>query len=171
LTREREAQYLLALVAAIGVGAMLQAMPSVFSVMKLAGGMYLAWMGFKMIKASFTPLASIQIDNGPRSAGKAEPIKLMMQAMLISYSNPKSILFLSAVFPTFLSSSGSTMIQFTVMFATIICIVTLIHGTYAILALRLKGHLVSGRARKWMSRVSGISFLGFGAGFVLDSQR
>ena len=165
------ALFTIAFVAAIGVGATLQAMPSVFSVMKFAGGIYLAWMGLKMLKGSFAPMSSIGGGRTQRTSAKVKPVKLMIQAMFISYSNPKSILFLSAVFPTFLSSSGSTILQFTVMFITIICIVTLIHGTYAILALRLKGHLITGRTRRWMSRLSGVSFMGFGAGFIYDSQR
>ncbi|WP_410506463.1 LysE family transporter [Marinomonas sp. GJ51-6] len=36
--------------------------------------------------------------------------------MLISYSNPKSILFLSAVFSSFLNNSDPTGSQFSIMF-------------------------------------------------------
>ena len=165
------ALFTIALVAAIGVGALLQSMPSVFSVMKIAGGAYLIWMGLKMLKGSFSPMATINSTDSDTTNKIVRPLSLIVQAMLISYSNPKSILFLSAVFPTFLSSADSTISQFGIMFLTIICIVTLIHGSYAVLTLRLKGHLVSGRTRQWMSRISGVSFMGFGAGFIIDSQR
>jgi len=165
------ALFTIALVAALGVGAMLQAMPSVFSVMKLAGGLYLAWIGFKMLKGSFSSVPAVVSDVGNDMLRPVKPLSVMAQAMLISYSNPKSILFLSAVFPTFLSTSDSVPLQFGIMFSTIITIVTLIHGTYALLALKVRGSLVSGRVRQWMSRISGITFVGFGAGFVLDSQR
>jgi len=165
------ALFTIALVAAIGVGALLQAAPSVFSFMKLCGGLYLAWMGFKMLKSSFTPMSAIDASKNAEVSTVVGPMALMTQAMLISYSNPKSILFLSAVFPTFLTGSGSTLLQFTIMFATIIGIVCVIHGSYALLALRLKGHLVTPRTRQRMARVAGLTFLGFGAGFVVDSQK
>ena len=44
------ALFTIALAAAIGVGALLHAAPNVFAAMKLAGGLYLAWMGIRMIK-------------------------------------------------------------------------------------------------------------------------
>lgn len=165
------ALFTIALVAAIGVGALLQSMPSVFSVMKIAGGAYLIWMGLKMLKSSFTSMETISTVNAEANNQIVSPFSLIGQAMLISYSNPKSILFLSAVFPTFLSTATSTVSQFVIMFLTIISIVTLIHGMYALLTLRLKGHLVSGVTRQWMSRISGVFFIGFGAGFIADSQK
>lgn len=165
------ALFTIALVAAIGVGALIQSMPSVFSVMKIAGGAYLVWMGLKMLKSSFSPMATINSTSSEATSQAVRPLSLIVQAMLISYSNPKSILFLSAVFPAFLSSAYSAIPQFGIMFLTIICIVSLIHGSYAILTLRLKGYLVSGRTRQWMSRMTGLSFIGFGTGFIVDSQR
>lgn len=163
------ALFTIALAAAIGVGALLHAAPNVFMAMKIAGGLYLAWMGIKMIKSSFMPMGSLDIS----TKGKAETksIEYSIRAMLISYSNPKSILFLSAVFPTFLDNSSPIAPQFVAMFLTIIAIVLAIHGTYAFIALRMRDGLVGARARKLMARVSGVSFLGFGLGFVYDAQK
>ena len=155
--------------AAIGVGALLHAAPDVFMAMKIAGGVYLAWMGIKMIRTSFKSMADLDIATERKSGTKS--LEYAIRAMLISYSNPKSILFLSAVFPTFLDSSAAIGPQFGVMFLTIILIVTIIHGTYALIALRMRDGLVGKRARKIMARVSGISFLGFGLGFVYDAQK
>ena len=61
--------------------------------------------------------------------------------------------------------------QFAVMFITILAIVTVIHGGFACIALRMRDGLVGVRARKWMARVSGVSFLGFGLGFVYDARK
>ena len=46
-----------------------------------------------------------------------------------------------------------------------------IHGAYAFIAFRMRDGLVGVRARKLMARFSGISFLGFGLGFVYDAQK
>ena len=165
------ALFTIALAAAIGVGTLLETAPSVFSAMKIAGGLYLAWMGFKMLKSSFSKLPLLNLQPNSSSPGYTTNIGYITRAMLISYSNPKSILFLSAVFPTFLNKSGSIAPQFAVMFMTIICVVFLIHGAYAALALRVKNGLVGTGARKLMARISGISFIGFGAGFVYDAQK
>jgi threonine/homoserine/homoserine lactone efflux protein len=167
------ALFTIALAAAVGVGTLLQAAPDVFSVMKLAGGAYLAWMGIKMLNNSFKKIPSIDLNSGLHSARKQVNSRrsLIVKAMLISYSNPKSILFLSAVFPAFLVQGEPVPLQFTVMFMTIITMVVFIHGSYGLLALRMKDRLVSVKARKLMSRLSGISFLGFGCGFMYDAQK
>jgi threonine/homoserine/homoserine lactone efflux protein len=91
--------------------------------------------------------------------------------MLISYSNPKSILFLSAVFPAFLDQTEPVPLQFGIMFMSIICIVSIIHGFYALLAFKMKGRLAGVSARRLMSRISGITFIGFGLGFIYDAQK
>lgn len=166
------ALFTIALAAALGVGALLQAAPDVFSIMKIAGGAYLAWMGLKMLRSSFKKIPSINLTSTDSKANNmASNGSLIIKAMLISYSNPKSILFLSAVFPAFLNQSEPIPLQFGIMFVSIICIVTIIHGTYGLMALRMKDRLVGVKARKWMSRLSGISFLGFGCGFIYDAQK
>ena len=166
------ALFTIALAAALGVGALLEAAPSVFNVMKLAGGAYLAWMGFKMLKSSFNKMPTINL--AKVESDKQEQVSkrnLIIKAMLISYSNPKSILFLSAVFPAFLNQSEPVPLQFGIMFMSIILIVSSIHAAYALLALRMKSRLVGAKSRRIMARLSGISFLGFGCGFIYQSQK
>lgn len=165
------ALFTIAFAAAIGVGAMLEAAPSIFTAMKVAGGIYLAWMGVKMLKSSFSKLPALDLKQSSSSPSKKTNAEFVVRAMLISYSNPKSILFLSAVFPAFLDQTTSVAPQFGIMFVTIICIVSAIHGAYSALALRMKSGMVGFRAQKLMSRLSGFSFLGFGAGFIYDAQR
>lgn len=167
------ALFIVGLTAAIGVGVLLQATPSVFTTMKVAGGLYLAWMGVKMLRNSFSKMQTVNLEAESDSAQNRETSKssLIFRAMLISFSNPKSILFLSAVFPAFLDQTGPVPLQFGVMFMTIICIVSVVHGTYALLALSMKDRLVGIGARRLMARISGISFIGFGCGFIYDAQK
>lgn len=169
------ALFTIALAAALGVGALLEAAPSVFNVMKLAGGAYLAWMGFKMLKSSFNKMPTINLAKADSDKLEQEEQiskrSLIIKAMLISYSNPKSILFLSAVFPAFLNQSEPVPLQFGIMFMSIILIVSSIHAAYALLALRMKSRLVGAKSRRIMARLSGISFLGFGCGFIYQSQK
>jgi len=167
------ALFTIALASALGIGAILEAAPSVFSVMKLAGGVYLAWLGFKLIRSSFSVVSTIKIDEsavGSERIGRGAG-EMIVQAMLTSYSNPKSILFFSAVFSAFLDTSTPMIMQFTQMFASNIVIVALIYGIYAYIALRMQKRLLSSVAQRWMSRVSGLCFLGFGAVLAVDSQR
>lgn len=165
------ALFTIALAAAIGVGTLLQAAPSIFAIMKVAGGIYLTWMGIKMLRSSFGKTSEFDLTKDSAKEPELSSKSLIIKAMLISYSNPKSILFLSAVFPAFLDKTGSVPIQFGIMFITIICIVSFIHGFYALMALRMKGRFVGVGARKLMARISGVTFVGFGCGFIYESQK
>jgi len=140
------ALFTIAFAAATGVGALLHAAPDVFMAMKIAGGLYLMWMGIKMLKCSFGSLSPLKLPSKRQTESKS--IEYSVRAMLISYSNPKSILFLSAVFPAFLDTTSPIVPQFAVMFLTIITIVMAIHGGYALVALRMRDGLVGNRARK-----------------------
>lgn len=167
------ALFTIALASALGVGAILEAAPSVFSVMKLAGGAYLAWLGVKLIRSSFNVLSAIEenesaVGSGGNVRGAGE---MIVQAMLTSYSNPKSILFFSAVFSAFLDTSAPLGVQFAQMFTTNIVIVASIYGIYAYIALRMHKRLMSSVAQRWTKRISGVSFLGFGAALAVDSQK
>lgn len=165
------ALFTIALAAAVGVGALLEAAPSVFTLMKVAGGLYLVWMGIKLLRHSFTKQPRLQVLEASEPLQPASMFTLIFRAMLISYSNPKSILFLSAVFPAFLNQSVALPQQFIVMFVTVIGVVSIVHGAYGFFALRMKRHLMKSQARKLIARLSGFSFLGFGCGFLYDAQK
>ena len=164
------ALFAIALLAAIGVGSLLKTAPVVFTIFKLAGAAYLIWMGFKMLRNAISPMQDIEVGTNEERTGFArhEPV---IQAMLVSWSNPKSILFLSAVFPSFLDTGNALAPQFTIMFSTIIMLVASIHVFYALLALRARRKLATGKARQWMSRVSGLTFVGLGGGLAYDAVK
>ena len=91
----------------------------------------------------------------------------MSEAFLVSASNPKAILFLSAIFPQFLNPELPMVPQFAVMFTTIIVIVSIIHGTYGLLAVSFRDRPLSDRLRRWMARITGGTFISLGAGVAM----
>lgn len=163
------ALFTIAAAAAVGVGTLIHTIPNVFTAMKVAGGIYLAYIGIRLIRNSFNSNGALDVSTNEKKHTKN--IEFSIRAMLISFSNPKSILFLSAIFPTFLDNSSPIVPQFMVMFLTIIVIVLTIHGTYAFVAFQIKDSLVGTRASRYMARFSGLSFLGFGLGFVYNAQK
>lgn len=154
--------------AAIGVGAVIATAPIAFTIMKIAGGLYLAWLGFNMIKNSFGEQAQISIDANDEDIAEAPAGSIMIKAILVSASNPKSILFLTAIFPQFLNTQTAIAPQFAIMFATIIGLVSFVHGIYALLASGLRNKPISQKLRRIMSRVTGSTFIGLGAGIAFS---
>ncbi|MEM0898921.1 MAG: LysE family translocator [Pseudomonadota bacterium] len=159
--------FCVALLASIGVGAAIATAPLAYTIMKVAGGLYLAWLGFKMIRSSLGKMTEIQVEQAAKSGRPVPHFTLMSEAFLVSASNPKSILFLSAIFPQFLRPESPVIPQFAVMFATIIVIVFIIHGLYGLFAMSFRDKPVSVRARAWIARITGGTFIGLGAGVAL----
>ncbi len=161
------ALFFVASLAALGVGTLIKTMPIAYIMMKWVGGAYLIWMGYKLIASSFM-LTSSQAkpiehhQTNPRSSA------VYSQAIAVSLSNPKSILFLSAVFPQFLSTDQAIIPQFAVMFASIIFVVALVHGIYAWSSLWLKDKPLGQSTRKWLARLTGGAFIGLGSAVAFN---
>lgn len=159
--------FCIAVLASIGVGAAIATAPLAFQIMKIAGGLYLAWIGYKMIRSSFGVISELKLGQERSGKGHVRPLQLMGEAFLVSASNPKAILFLSAIFPQFLNPDLPVLPQFAMMFTTIILIVCVIHGGYGLFALSLRDRPISVRLRRWMARITGGTFIGLGAGVAL----
>jgi len=160
--------FLIALMASLGIGAILQSMPLAYTIMKVAGGAYLIWLGIKLIRNSLNASKSVSLHHKERSSEAVKPKAVFLEAFLISASNPKSILFLSAVFPQFLNIEQAVVPQFIIMFTTIIFIVGTIHSLYAFISLKMKGIAVSSSLAKSLSRITGITFIGMGTSLAFS---
>jgi homoserine/homoserine lactone efflux protein len=169
ITGNLVALFVIALAAALGTGAVLRAFPSAYQAMKLAGAAYLIWVGINLLRVSFSAIERLELD--PEEASHRADLSIVLHSLLVSLSNPKSILFLSAVFPSFLDHAAPIAPQFAVMFVTIIAIVGLIHASYAAVSLRLRARLLGAGGRRWMGRVAGFSFAGLGVGLAADAAR
>lgn len=157
-----------ALLASFGVGAMIATAPTAYAIMKIAGGLYLAWLGFKLIRSSFAAMGELKLDQADTNNEQVSRTALFLEAVAVSASNPKSIIFLSAVFPQSLNTSAPIAPQFMTMFVTIIAIVSIIHGFYAYLSTSLRKRPLSVAFRKWLARLTGTTFIGLGAGVALS---
>lgn len=82
-------------VGALGVGIVLQLWPAAFRLMLLAGAIYVAWLGFGLLRGG-AALQAIR-ERRPGSAWAA-----FRSGVLTNLLNPKAYLFMLAVFPQFL---------------------------------------------------------------------
>lgn len=86
--------------AALGVGAILQASESLFLALKLVGAAYLAYLGMRLFLAPAPAL-------GAHAAGRAlRPWPLFWQGVLSNVSNPKIVLFFLAFLPQFVDPAS-----------------------------------------------------------------
>lgn len=140
--------------AVAGVAALLTANPSVFALMQWLGAAYLAWLGWRMLRAR--PGAQPVINIRPR--------QYFRQALAITVLNPKAIVFYMAFFPLFVDPQQHRgLISFAAMAATI-AVLTFVYGAVVTL---LTHTLAEGvRARpvigQTLEKIAGLFLIGFG---------
>lgn len=159
-------QLIIVCLVAIGVGELLVQLPSYFIVMKSLGGAYLIYLGIKSIKQ--TGRISLGVDT-KKSAHRSHRA-IFKEALFVSASNPKTLIFLSAFLPQFLDTSHSHNQQFVVMYLTICVIVSAVHLSYALLISHIGRKFNTSNFQTRLSKITGALFVTMGGGVLLSSR-
>ena len=103
----------------LGAGAVLATSAFLFTLLKLAGAMYLIWLAYSLWTA---PVEDLSLSEGTAS----KPLlRLFWQALLISVLNPKGPAFYVAFVPQFVSPTGPIFQQFAILIVTFLAVATL----------------------------------------------
>jgi threonine/homoserine/homoserine lactone efflux protein len=106
-------------VSLLGAGAVLATSAFLFTLLKLAGAIYLIWLAYSLWTA---PVAGIALDG---SSDKTPLKTLFWQSLLIGVLNPKGPAFYIAFVPQFVSPTGPVFQQFAILIATFLMVATL----------------------------------------------
>jgi homoserine/homoserine lactone efflux protein len=134
-----------------GVGALLLAFPTLFSIMKLVGAIYLVYLGVHMW---FDP--SSHTANEEKTITKKN--QLTLKAFLITILNPKSFLFFVAFMPQFVSKNSAFMPQIIILGGTFLGIGLLNDITYTVLANKIAQYL-NHRSQKLIHKIGAINMI------------
>ena len=147
------------LLAALGVSALIAASPPAFTALKVAGGVYLIWLGVKAIRNA-RALGAPQAGKGPAET----PGKLFVKGLVANAINPKVILFFLAFLPQFVDGGRGhaawQIAQLGVLFTVAAVVVFGAIGWFA-------GSIGERLARRpaigaWLDRVAGGIFVALG---------
>lgn len=125
------------LAVAFGVGAIVASSVVAFTVLKIAGAVYLVWLGIQAIRHRHANVV------GP-SRVAASSWTLMRQGFVVGLTNPKTIAFFVAVLPQFVApQAGAVWLQ-----------LLMLGLTFQVLALACDSvwALAAGTARNWFAR-------------------
>ena len=135
-----------------GAGAVLATSAFLFSILKVAGVLYLVWMAYKLWNA---PFEQAKADLG----GGANSLRTVFyQSFLISVLNPKGPVFYVAFVPQFVSTTDPVLPQFMILILTFLVVAALNGLLWLFFASRMRRHLQSPFAMKAVNR-TGASFL------------
>ncbi len=147
-------------ISAAGLGALLQAFPSVFGALRWLGAAYLAYLGIKTWRAPVRK-ADAEAPQMLRRAAGAAP--LYRQGLLVAASNPKAILFAAAFLPQFIEPQLPKLPQFAILLLTFAVIEISWYVIYAASGQRLAAYLHHATVLKNFNRLTGGVFVGFAA--------
>lgn len=151
---------MLASAAVLGLGVVLSASEILFSLLKLCGAAYLIYLGIRQWRSK-GPLAFSTRPVKPTSRWRT-----FSEGALVAMSNPKAILFFTALFPQFLDMQRALLPQFSIMVSTFMALSFTTLMTYGGLAKQLSRWLSSAPRVKWVNRIMGSAFIGLGVSIL-----
>ena len=135
---------------AIGIGLLMHFVPILFNPLLIAGGAYMAFIGYSLMRSSITV-------GGEGPAGSRSAWKAFRQGAVTCLINPKAYLFIFAVYPQFLKPDyGPMWIQAVIMGAMTVATQFAVYGGLAITAGRSRDLLTANpRATAFAGRAAG----------------
>jgi homoserine/homoserine lactone efflux protein len=146
----------------VGLSSVIAAMGWLFDWVRIAGAIYLAWIGWKLLRA-------------PDALGEAKNVAVprggfVLQGLLVLMSNPKALLWFGAFIPQFVDPKGNYVAQIALLGVTAMAVALVSDGAYAVLTGRA-GALLSRRNVRLVSRTGGTLLIGGGVWLALTRAR
>ncbi len=155
------ADFVFALLAMLGLAALVSQYKPAFIALKIAGGLYLLYLGWKAWRSA--GLARKDQDVAPEQGWK-----LFMSGFLLTASNPKDLLFFVSFLPAFVNlenpSVGSLVIPAVLIVLTFIATLSV----YALGAYKVRVWLKNERSVFWLNRVAAVTMAAVGVAVLVS---
>jgi threonine/homoserine/homoserine lactone efflux protein len=158
---------LFAVASLAGLHGVLLAVPSLYWVLKIIGGLYLIYLGVHIWLGASKPLFDQAVEPGLARMSAARSFGLGLTTQL---SNPKTAIVYSSVFAAFLPAS--TPLAFNLLVGATVFSIEV--GWYAVVAVALSAHgprLAYLRYKAWIDRVAGGVMVALGMKLVHAADR
>jgi threonine/homoserine/homoserine lactone efflux protein len=160
--------FCLGMMSVAGLGTVLKASEMIFNIIKYAGAAYLIYLGLKLFFQKNLDLSSAA---DPFISKNVSSKHIFFQALGIALSNPKAIIFLTALFPQFVNINKALFPQFSMLILTLMTFSFSFLMVYALLAHKASAWLKRPNRIKAVNRTSGSIFIGFGVFLAVSSNK
>lgn len=147
------------IVAAIGLTSLLNAVAEAFEWIRWAGAVYLVYLGIKQWRSASDPLEF--------EASSVSKKNLLVQGLVITIPNPKSLIFIAAFLPQFIDASRPLGLQFAIIVPTFLFITFTVTSIWALVAGKVRIFLQGQRAFQSVLRAAGGLMIIAGASLAL----
>lgn len=154
--------FIVAAIAATGLGLVLQASALAFGLLKVAGAAYLVYLGIKAWRNAGAPATPQTTQPMARSR-----FQTFRSGLLIAVSNPKAILFFTAVFPQFMPHDHIDLHRFLLLTSTFTICTLISHFFYVSCAAWLTRNVAASASRRRLAgRSTAVVFIGMGGALL-----
>jgi homoserine/homoserine lactone efflux protein len=146
----------------VGLSSIIATMGWWFDWVRIAGAVYLVWLGWKLLRAN-GGFGEIGRTPAPRGG-------FFLQGFLVLMANPKALLWFGAFIPQFVDPSGNYVGQIILLGVTAMATAAITDGAYALLGGRT-GKFMSARRIRLASQLSGMFLIGGGVWLAFTRAR
>lgn len=157
--------FLLCMATVLGLTTLLIVSGTAFTILKLAGAAYLINLGIRM----FRDKNSSAVQELSRTASRRSAAAGYAEGVLLAISNPKAVLFTTALFPQFVDASMPLLSQFATMTVTLMLMSFFSLLAYACIARHL-GKRRFGSWGKHTRKIVGGAYISLGASLAFTSK-
>jgi threonine/homoserine/homoserine lactone efflux protein len=156
--------------ASVGLAALLRASEPAFLALKLAGAIYLAYLGVRSLWDAVRRRAA-HASNGDRTPyTRQRPLVSLRQGMVSDLGNPKIAVFFTSFLPQFVRGHHASFLPLLTL-GLIFCALTLTWlAGYSVLVARAGDLLRRGPLRRALDGVTGVVLIGLGVRLALERR-
>ena len=153
-------------IAITGIGLILTTSTTLFIIIKYAGAIYLVYLGIKLFKTPF------KIDSEKEKLKKEDIklYKLFTEAFIVGSSNPKALVFFTALFPQFINEGQNNILHYSLLVIILGVIAFICMMIYTISAHLIKDLFNKSSLSKYFGKVVGSLFISLGAGLAFAKK-
>lgn len=133
----------------LGLGALLASSALWFGVVKTVGGLYLLWLGLRLLRSGVANAAALP------AAAPVSRRRLFLNTWLVTALNPKGIVFFVAFLPQFIAPGPDAARQLWVLAATFVAMAIINATAYALFAASARRLLAAPRAQRGFNLAGG----------------
>ena len=156
--------------AAVGVGALLAASATAFTVLKWAGAVYLLWVGVRLLFAR-APSEAVDLRSLAGTQPSASLAAVFRGGFFTNVLNPKVAIFFLAFVPQFIAPGTEHKALAFVLLGTLFNVNSIaVNSAWALAAAWMARHGAAQRGMHWLDRAAGAMFVAFGLKLALTEN-
>ena len=146
----------------LGMAAIIGESGDLFAAIKVAGGLYLLWLAWKMLKGG----GSLQLDQAPRTSF-AMPTNLFLRGLVTDLVNPQTVLFFASIFAVTLTTTTPAWAKL-LSWLGIVAVSAIWRCLLSFAFSRQRMRSAYARWQQAIERLAGVAFAAFGAKLLVE---